>query len=85
MTEYSRRSMLCTTVAGLSGGLAPALYAGDKRHRPRNSRSMTPGSSAISPTATTAGPRWLAAGTGSCCWSVPVAANRMSVPLDESN
>ena len=31
MTEYSRRSMLCTTVAGLSGGLAPALYAGDKR------------------------------------------------------
>ena len=23
--------MLCTTVAGLSGGLAPALYAGDKR------------------------------------------------------
>ncbi len=31
MTECSRRSMLCTTVAGLSGGLAPALFAGDKR------------------------------------------------------
>ncbi|HCK52402.1 MAG TPA: hypothetical protein DIC23_04235 [Planctomycetaceae bacterium] len=33
MTECSRRSMLRTTVAGLSGGLAPALFAGDKRPR----------------------------------------------------
>jgi len=33
MTEHSRRSMLCTTAAGLSGGLVPALFAAERRSK----------------------------------------------------